>query len=266
MMRQCGAITTNNLDETIDVMKLLSKAKRPTGPRMALARADGRPVGLHHRRIREGRVPGAALQRLHVRGARRVLQHRRRAATRTRSTWPAPSRASMETLDRILRIVDADPNVDGDGDGAFGDVRRAAVEEDAGDSLDKTLDALQAHTDRSAKPLVVVLHPAHEAEYVAQRRAEVPRASDPALPELRTRRGGDEPCTRLLHGPLVRGSGRGGPRLGWSDYRLRLGRYSDVCVPGGRLSVKPPPGFAETSGWPSDPSTVMATGLRSTTA
>jgi acyl-CoA synthetase (NDP forming) len=71
-----------------------------------------------------------------------------------------------ETLDRILRIVDADPNIDA-----------IAMETSAmfaarqwrrwPQSLDEMLDALQTHASRSAKPLVVVIHPAHEAEYIA---------------------------------------------------------------------------------------------------
>jgi len=71
-----------------------------------------------------------------------------------------------ETLDRILRIVDADANIDA-----------MAIEVSAmfaarhwqrnPQALEEMLDALQNHARRSDKPLVVVLHPAHEAEYVA---------------------------------------------------------------------------------------------------
>src|SRR5439155_13029802 len=47
MMRQCGAITANNLDETIDVMKLLVFGKRPSGPGMALlAQTGGQSVSI----------------------------------------------------------------------------------------------------------------------------------------------------------------------------------------------------------------------------
>ena len=35
------------------------------------------------------------------------------------------------------------------------------------ESLDTLLDVLQSHAARSAKAFVLVLHPAHEAEYVA---------------------------------------------------------------------------------------------------
>jgi hypothetical protein len=37
----------------------------------------------------------------------------------------------------------------------------------APDSLDKTIDTLAIHQARSEKPFLVILHPAHEAEYVA---------------------------------------------------------------------------------------------------
>ena len=74
---------------------------------------------------------------------------------------------SMETLDRILRIVDGDPNVDGMAV-ELSAMFAARQWKKAPESLDKTLDLLQTHHARSAKPLVVILHPAHEAEYVAQ--------------------------------------------------------------------------------------------------
>src|SRR5690606_36121424 len=69
-------------------------------------------------------------------------------------------------LDRILRIVDADPNVDGMAMelSAMFAARQWKRQPEA---LDKMLDVLQTHMERSQKPFIAVLHPAHEAEYIA---------------------------------------------------------------------------------------------------
>jgi hypothetical protein len=85
-----------------------------------------------------------------------------------------------ETLEKILRIVDADPNVDA-----------IAMELSAmfaarqwkrhPESLEATLDALKAHMERSAKPFVAILHPAHEEEYIGSVK---PRFNERQIPLL----------------------------------------------------------------------------------
>lgn len=166
MMRQCGAITTNNLDETIDVMKLLVLGKRPTAPRMALlAQTGGQSVSITDAFAKAGlEVPRfseatyAALgEFFNVVGG----------SYQNPLDMAGTIQGSMETLDRILRIVDGDPNVDGMAV-ELSAMFAARQWKKAPEALDKTLDLLQTHHARSAKPLVVILHPAHEAEYVAQ--------------------------------------------------------------------------------------------------
>lgn len=166
MMRQCGAITTNNLDETVDVMKLLVLGKRPTAPRMALlAQTGGQSVSITDAFAKAGlevpRFSDATYAELgeffNVVGG----------SYQNPLDMAGTIQGSMETLDRILRIVDGDPNVDSmavELSAMFAARQWKKVPE----SLGKTLDVLQAHHARSAKPLVVILHPAHEAEYVAQ--------------------------------------------------------------------------------------------------
>ncbi|MFQ5382078.1 MAG: CoA-binding protein, partial [Dehalococcoidia bacterium] len=41
VVRQCGAVATNNIDETIDAMKVLTMARRPSGRRVALLAQTG---------------------------------------------------------------------------------------------------------------------------------------------------------------------------------------------------------------------------------
>ncbi len=166
MMRQCGAITTNNLDETIDVMKLLLNAKRPSGPRMALlAQTGGQSVSITDAFAKSGlsvpRFSDATYAELgeffNVVGG----------SYQNPLDMAGTIQGKMETLDRILRIVDADRNVDAMAMELSAMFAARQWKKDPA-SLDATLDTLQQHQQRSSKPLLVILHPAHEAEYVAQ--------------------------------------------------------------------------------------------------
>lgn len=165
MMRQCGAITTNNLDETVDVMKALLRTKRPRGRGMALlAQTGGQSVSITDAFAKAG----FAVPRLSERSYTELAEFFNVVGGSYQNPLDMAGtiQGNVATMDRILRIVDADPNI-----GAM------AVELSAmfaarqwkrkPESLEETLDELQAHAERSEKPLVVVLHPAHEAEYVA---------------------------------------------------------------------------------------------------
>jgi acyl-CoA synthetase (NDP forming) len=166
MMRQCGAITTNNLDETIDVMKALLFAKRPAGPGMALlAQTGGQSVSITDAFAKAGlRVPRFTDATYAELGAFFNVVG---GSYQNPLDMAGTIQGSMETLDKVLRIVDADPNID-----------CMAMELSAmfaarqwkkhPESLDATIDTIKAHQERSKKTLVVILHPAHEAEYVAQ--------------------------------------------------------------------------------------------------
>jgi acyl-CoA synthetase (NDP forming) len=165
MMRQCNAIATNNLDETLDVMKLLVHGKRPTGPRMALlAQTGGQSVSITDAFAKAGlQVPRFSdstytelAEFFNIVGG----------SYQNPLDMAGTIQGSMDTLDKILRIVDADPNVDAMAMELSAMFAARQWKKDLS-SLDKTLDVLQTHSARSNKPLVVILHPAHEAEYVA---------------------------------------------------------------------------------------------------
>jgi acyl-CoA synthetase (NDP forming) len=166
MMRQCGVITTNNLDETMDVMKALSFARRPTGNGLALlAQTGGQSVSISDAFAKAGfRVPRftegtyAELQ-----GFFNIIG----GSYQNPLDMGGTIAGNVEVLDRILRIVDADPNVD-----AMAmelSVMFASRQwRHKPETLDKMLDAIVAHQERSAKPFVVVMNPAHEELYVAE--------------------------------------------------------------------------------------------------
>jgi len=165
MMRQCGAITTNNLDETIDVMKLLLDARRPTGPRMALlAQTGGQSVSITDAFAKAGLSVPRFSDSTYVELGEffNVVG----GSYQNPLDMAGTIQGKNETLDRILRIVDADENVDAIAMELSAMFAARQWKKDPS-SLDATLDALQAHQQRSSKPLLVILHPAHEAEYVA---------------------------------------------------------------------------------------------------
>ncbi len=166
MMRQCGAITTNNLDETIDVLKALTLAKRPRGTGMALlAQTGGQSVSISDAFAKAGfRVPrfsegtyGELSSFFNIIGG----------SYQNPLDMGGTIQGKVEILERILGILDADPNVDGYGmelSAMFAARQWKAKPE----TLDEMLDAIKAFSEKTEKPFVTILHPAHEAEYVAQ--------------------------------------------------------------------------------------------------
>lgn len=165
MMRQCGAITTNNLDETIDTMKMLLNAKPPSGNGMALlAQTGGQSVSITDAFAKAGlRVPRFSDDTYAQLGEFFNIVG---GSYQNPLDMAGTIQGSMDTLDRILRIIDADPNIDAMAM-ELSAMFAARQWRKIPDSLDKTIDAIAAHSARSQKPFLVILHPAHEAEYVA---------------------------------------------------------------------------------------------------
>lgn len=164
MMRQCGAITTNNLDETTDVLQLLTKSKRPRGGRMALlAQTGGQSVSITDAFAKAGlQVPRFSEDTYRQLGEFFNIIG---GSYQNPLDMAGTIQGKMETLDKILRIIEADPNVDAMAMELSAMFAGRQWKRDPA-TLEATLDVLKAHNDRSDKPLLVVLHPAHEAEYV----------------------------------------------------------------------------------------------------
>lgn len=165
MMRQCGAITTNSLDETIDVVQLLLNSKLPKGPNMALlAMTGGQSVSITDAFAKAGlRVPRLSEQSYKELGEFFNIVG---GSYHNPLDMAGTIQGSPELLDRILRILDSDPNIDGmamELSAMFGTRQWKARPE----SLDKMLDTLRDHMERSSKSFLVVMHPAHEETYVA---------------------------------------------------------------------------------------------------
>lgn len=164
MMRQVGAIATNNLDETIDVFKVLSFTRQPKGDGMALlAQTGGQSVSVTDAFAKQGfRVP---------RFTESTYAELSSFFNIIGGSYQNPLdmggtiAGNLETLDRIFRIVDADPNIDGMAMELSAMFAARQWKKDPS-TLEKMLDTIRAHMDRSEKPFLAILHPAHEAEYV----------------------------------------------------------------------------------------------------
>ena len=166
MMRQCGAITTNSLDETIDAMKVLLHTRPLKGTGMALlAQTGGQSVSITDAFAKAGfQVPRFTDKTYTELGEFFNIVG---GSYQNPLDMAGTIQGKTETLDRILRIVDSDPNVDAmamELSAMFAGRQWKSKPE----TLDETLDALRAHMERSQKPFVAILHPAHEEEFVAQ--------------------------------------------------------------------------------------------------
>ncbi len=166
MMAQCGAITTNSLDETVDTMKLLVHSKRSAGPRMALlAMTGGQSVSITDAFVKAGLEVGRFSQKSYDELSEffNIVG----GSFQNPLDMAGTIQGQPEILEKILRILDADPEVDAlamEMSAMFG----ARQWKNKPESLDEMLDTLAAHKERSSKPFLTIMHPAHEEAYVAE--------------------------------------------------------------------------------------------------
>ena len=182
MMRQCGAITTNNLDETIDVMKALTLAKPPKGRGMALlAQTGGQSVSITDAFAKQGfeipRFTDSTYAELET------FFNIVGGSFQNPLDMAGTIQGKTETLQRILDIVDADANVDAMAM-ELSAMFAARQWKSKPESLDETLDTLKAHQEKSAKPFFAVLHPAHEGEYIASIQGKFHERDIPVFPSF----------------------------------------------------------------------------------
>ena len=168
IMRQVGAITTNSLDETVDVVQALVRVKRPRGKRMALlAQTGGQSVSITDAFAKVGfEVPRFAPETYAKLGEFFNIIG---GSYQNPLDMAGTVQGNPEVLARILRIVDEDPNVDGmamEMSAMFG-VRHWKRNPEA---FERMLDVLAQHQQRSAKPFLIVMHPVHEEQWLAENR------------------------------------------------------------------------------------------------
>ncbi len=164
MVRQCGAIATNNLDETIDVLKLLTMAKPPKGRGMALlAQTGGQSVSITDAFAKAGFAVPRFTDETYATLAEffNIIG----GSYQNPLDMGGTIQGKVETLERILTIVEADPNVDCfaiELSAMFAARQWKAKPE----TLEQMLDTIKAFSAKTEKPVLLVLHPAHEMEFV----------------------------------------------------------------------------------------------------
>ena len=170
MVRQAGAIPSGSFDELLDVIKLLQFVKPTAGDRVGLVAMTGGPSviitdAFEHAGLRVPLLSDTSYEELssffNVIGGsfRNPLD----------SGHTIGMGQMTDTLDRLLSILDRDPNIDAivmdTGAGLVAGQWQARPE-----ILTSLLDTLSGFAARSAKPFFVVLQPfAHEAELLEAR-------------------------------------------------------------------------------------------------
>ena len=197
IMRQCGAIATDSLDETVDAVKLLLDAKPSAGRRMALmAMTGGQSVSITDAFAREGfevrRLSEASYEELasffNIIGG----------SYQNPLDMAGTVQGKRETLERILGILDADANVDAlvmEQSAMFG----ARQWKDHPERVDDLVDTLAGHIERSAKPFLMVMHPAHEEAFVAEVRLKFAERRIPVFASFEDGRHGDYIRVRVIY-------------------------------------------------------------------
>jgi len=174
MVRQAGAVSAASLDDTVDVVKAFLHTRPGTGYRMGLmAMTGGQSVVITDAFVGAGlEVPlltAASYQRLAE--FFNIIGGSYRNPLDMGGTIGFAA-GGMENLAKLLTILDNDDNVDAIAmELASGFLARRWREHP--EMLDRLLDTLSEHKQRSQKPFVTIMHPAHVEEVVAQARKRV---------------------------------------------------------------------------------------------
>ena len=182
VMRQCGAIAADGLDAAVDAVKVLLDAKPSAGRRLALmAMTGGQSVSITDAFAREGFEVGPLADRSYeeLAGFFNIVG----GSFRNPLDMAGTVRDKPETLERILAILEADETVDAmvmEQSAMFG----ARQWRERPERLEALLETLAGHAERSAKPFLMVMHPAHEEAYVAELRPRFAERRIPVFPDF----------------------------------------------------------------------------------
>lgn len=173
IVRQCGALAADSLEDTIDVVKALLYAKPSTGRGMGLmAMTGGQSVVITDAFVNAGldvpRLSAASYEQLG--SFFNIIGGSYQNPLDMGGTIGFGG--SAETLRKLFDILDADPTVDAIAmEMASGFLSRMWQANPA--SLDGLLDTLAAHKERSNKPFVAILQPQHVEDVVAMARKRI---------------------------------------------------------------------------------------------
>ncbi|MGK2966267.1 MAG: CoA-binding protein [Tepidiformaceae bacterium] len=182
IMKQLGVIVTNTVDETTDVMKVLLQARKPVGPRFALmAQTGGQSVAITDAFGKAGlQIPRFTDETYADFGTYFNIVG---GSYQNPLDMGGTVIGNMETLDRIFRTLDADANVDGMCMelATWGGARQW---KEKPEMLEAMIDTIATHSQRSQKPFLVILHPAHQEEFIASVRPKFTAKGIPTFPSF----------------------------------------------------------------------------------
>ncbi len=173
IVRQCGAVPAYSLEDTIDVVKALLYTKPATGRNMGLmAMTGGQSVvitdAFETAGLRVPKLSDASYKQL--KSFFNIIGGSYQNPLDMGGTIGFGG--SADTLRKLFDILDADPNIDAIAmEMASGFLAR--MWQANPENLDRMLDTLTAHRDRSSKPFLVVLQPQHVEDVVMQARKKV---------------------------------------------------------------------------------------------
>jgi acetate---CoA ligase (ADP-forming) len=170
LVRQCGVISVDSLEEAVDVMKALLFAKPSTGRRMGLvALTGGQSVVITDAFERAG----LAVPLLSEHSYKELSSFFDIIGGSYRNPLDAGGTlgfgAVPENLSRMLRILDEDENIDAVAV-EVSPRMMARMTAEKRSALDWVPQMLGEHKERSPKPLLAIMQPGHLEAFVAQER------------------------------------------------------------------------------------------------
>jgi len=178
MVRQAGALWVNNLEEMLDTLKALLYLKPPQGNRMGLiAMSGGQSVVIADAFARAGfKVPALSSS-----SYEELVTFFDVIGGSYKNPFDISWQLSLDRVSRILNILDRDPNIDCVGVEVGAPFLSRRWEEDPG-FLDRLLDILVEFKERSPKPLLVILTPAHLEAVAMEAREKINARNIPNFP------------------------------------------------------------------------------------
>jgi acyl-CoA synthetase (NDP forming) len=179
MMRQCGAIAVDTIDELVDVCKALIHVRPGTGTRVGLMAMTGGPsVAMTDAFARQGLDAPPLSEESYAQLAEffNVIGGSYRNPLDIGGTL----RGDTGNLSRMFEILEADPNVDT----IVMDVAAGFAAQrwrDRPETFDELIAELVAHRERSKKPFVTTMHPMWMEEIVATLRPKLTAKGIPSF-------------------------------------------------------------------------------------
>jgi len=182
VMRQTGAVSADNLDESVDLMQLLRRCKPGTGTRVGLmAMTGGQSVVISDAFASAGLEVPMLAQSSYAELS--TFFNVVGGSYQNPFDMAGTIGGDRENLNRLFRILDEDPNIDAiamEISATFMSRRWANNPE----QFEEFIGRLAAPKERSSKPFLAIMHPGHSEIEVAKQRPRFQDAGIPVIPSF----------------------------------------------------------------------------------